>query len=107
MVGRCNIVGCEHPKTSFSTSCGTHYNEWVANQPTYKGIHTKLKLIRGPASDHECINCDKLAQDWAYIHGDVNEKYHTTNAGSRLAYSLKLSYYMPLCHKCHMNFDRN
>jgi hypothetical protein len=66
--------------------------------------HTRL----GKASLHSCKAvdvgrppCDKPAREWALLHGvpSVPDK--------RGAYSKDPSHYIPLCTKCHRNYDGN
>jgi len=58
--------------------------------PEYKRIHRELSLYRGPASDHNCIDCKKDASQWSYNHGSD---------------PLILENYFPRCEPCHRKYD--
>ena len=72
----------------------------------YSTMHNRVRQVRGPASEHPCIdNCGKSADAWSYDHADpfeVSEDRH----GLALTYSLSTAHYQPRCNSCHTFFDR-
>lgn len=71
---------------------------------TYHAVHLRLRRVRGPASEYDCI-CGKKAQSWSYDGTDLNEKVEFKD-GRNMAYSEDLSRYQPLCRSCHVRRDR-
>ena len=77
---------------------------WAGDDVGYGGVHIRLRKEFGPASDYTCHHCDGPAADWAYDHGDPDER--TSPDGLR--YSIKgPRHYVPLCSRCHLRFDRD
>ena len=72
--------------------------------PTYVTAHRWIWDANGPAAEHECVQCGKTAQDWAYDGEDPLEVIaQFTHKG--LVYSLNPNHYKPMCKKCHCAFD--
>ncbi len=61
----------------------------------YRGLHTRLVVARGPASDYVCA-CGRQAREWSYDGKDPDELCQ----GS-LRFSTKLEHYLPQCRRCH------
>ena len=70
-------------------------------RPGYKAVHERLKRDKGPAAEWSCAHCSLPAANWAYVGGDPDELFE------KRAYSTNLDSYIPLCHKCHVAFDRS
>jgi len=68
---------------------------------SYEQAHLRLKTDRGRAADHPCANCDRPAQEWAYMGGCPTE---LEQRGKK--YSLDQSRYEPMCVPCHRRHDR-
>lgn len=67
----------------------------------YLGVHHRLRQLRGDAGEHACQHCKDRAYDWAYDHGDPDERQDPR----RGPYSLDPDRYLPLCRSCHKRFD--
>lgn len=79
-------------------SCGAHLR---AEDVTYGGIHQRVRVDRGFASEHRCVGCGKQAQDWSYDRADPDEL--TSEKGA--PYSAHVEHYQPRCKSCHRLFD--
>jgi hypothetical protein len=111
----CTVEECSKPYKARGL-CHSHYAALLAHgdplvnhrpdygrSESYKVAHDRVKVERGSASEHDCYRCSKPAKDWAYDHPD--ERYGSVE-GRRLAYSLDIDHYVPLCARCHVRFDR-
>lgn len=83
------------------------------HEPTYSGVHERLRRTRGKASSHPCVDCGEPASQWSCCPcvddlrwvlrpcGWVSEP-----SGRRwVSYSVDLSDYDPRCSKCHRSLD--
>jgi hypothetical protein len=68
----------------------------------YGTVHRHLTEVWGRAAEHACAHCGGRAQQWAYTHTDPHE---LTDRRNKLAYSLDLKQYIPLCCPCHFRMD--
>ena len=124
MTGRlCSLDGCDRPNSA-RRLCRTHYERWrktgdpgVATIPAYVGgaqhpqwrgeevgyvgVHRRLVVGRGPASEHLC-RCGAPASEWAYDHGDPDER---VDPRIGRPYSTDPDRYEPLCLPCHRTLD--
>lgn len=73
-----------------------------AEAVTYTQAHLRLKVDRGRAAEHTCIQCSEPAHEWAYMGGCPDELTHTNG----VKYSLDQSRYEPMCMPCHRRHDR-
>lgn len=72
----------------------------------YAAAHRRVKVLRGSASMHMCVDCGSQADDWSYSNADPEALTNTEgrrNAG--LPYSLDPDHYSPRCKACHKIFD--
>lgn len=114
MSGRlCTIPDCE--KREFARGwCTTHWRRWsrhgdplayvgtpMSDHPGYWAVHKRLRAERGPASDHDCVDCGGGARDWSYDGTDPDPLLDS----ARHPYSADLSHYEPRCRACHMRQD--
>jgi hypothetical protein len=61
------------------------------NEPSYRTRHARVATARGRAKTHLCAGCcGRAAAQWAQIHGTDGKD--TAN-------------YVPLCRKCHIEYD--
>lgn len=117
---KCSVSGCQRDSTSRGM-CGMHYlrvlrhgtlsvvpkagpgsPRWVERGAlTYDAAHDRVKRSRGPASIHECTNCGKGADDWAYQHSATEPL--TDDLGR--PYSDNTNDYAAMCRSCHRAFD--
>lgn len=121
----CTIEGCKtEAKRAKRTLCHKHYSRIKRHgssdivlprprprghdNPNYKGdaitvkaAHMRVRAERGPASDHQCIDCAGQAAHWSYDHQDPNEQLSEKHG----PYSAKTEHYHPRCVPCHKRFD--
>ena len=79
---------------------------WRGDDASYRAIHHRLRVERGPASDYLCVDCGRQADDWSYCGGSDREKASTSPHHNGRKYSPDLSTYSPRCRTCHLEFDR-
>lgn len=114
--GACSVTDCGRIEYA-RTWCRMHYKRvlkhgdlaerkrrWSGDAVTYSGMHRRVASRRGPARDHDCINCGNPAQEWAYDHQDPKERRGTSN-GQEVYFSLDPAHYEPRCVPCHRAFD--
>jgi hypothetical protein len=65
----------------------------------YLGVHYRLRVKYGPATDHLC-SCGDQALQWAYQHTGDPEL-----TDLRGPYSENLNDYKPMCRSCHAVLD--
>lgn len=116
----CLHESCDRPSRS-AGYCGTHYKQFRESGWTwdiwsrgngirkgtkrkelvgYEGMHERVKVKRGKASEHPCFWCGGSAKHWAYLHNDPDEV--VTKSGPM---SLNVDNYEPACVSCHRLFD--
>jgi RNA polymerase-binding transcription factor DksA len=69
---------------------------------TYQAVHSRMKRERPPVESFACVGCGKRAKEWAYDHGDPDERI--SNRGP-YTYSFDPARYQPMCRTCHRKFD--
>ena len=72
-----------------------HYND----QPTYSGMHQRLRSLKGDASEHTCVDCGSSAEEWSYDGLD------TDSLTDGCKYSLDPDHYEARCKSCHRKHD--
>lgn len=83
------LGGCRNP----------NYN---GTEISYAGAHARPKSLWGSASQYECVDCGKSAQQWAYDGTDPSHKLDIHKSGNSLVwFSVWPEFYMPLCVRCH------
>lgn len=77
------------------------------HQPvSHQLVHIGLVSIRGRASQHRCVDCGRVAQDWSYDYSCPNEIVRRRpNTGVDQRFSLDPAHYDPRCRSCHVAFD--
>ena len=83
---------------------------WSGDQASSSAVHLRLKSNRGPASQHQCVDCGGQARHWSYS-GRVSESTRygqpgSTRHDSSLTYSVDMNDYDPRCVRCHSAHDR-
>lgn len=73
-----------------------------ARNATYRGVHRRLRMLRGAANGHLCADCSKPAKEWAYDHSDPNA---ATCPRTGMLYSPDIAHYSPRCRSCHEALD--
>lgn len=75
---------------------------------SYKTAHARVRAERGPASDYYCNDCEERASEWAYGGSSPDQQigFVSTSSGRAWrAWSPVPSDYLPLCRRCHHEFD--
>lgn len=83
---------------------GDRNANWTGDAATYSAVHQRVKKVRGAASEHRC-KCDATARQWAYQHGDPNERIGPMHNGELAPYSTNIQAYEPMCVPCHKKYD--
>lgn len=107
--GRTKSCGCLHKEISRARMLEVGPLGAAARRkpvPAYLGAHHRVRRQRGSAGLLPCQHCGGAAKDWAYDHSDP-APHHEVIRGVRLAYSLDLNRYIPLCRPCHSKFDES
>jgi hypothetical protein len=107
--GHEQIVWLSSITSGRSTSCGdtAHHpesrrgNRTRKPEPSYGAVHRRLRVDKGPASAHCCVDCGAPASDWSYDGQDPDERIGTSWFGKPIAYSLTQTHYQPRCRSCH------
>ena len=53
--------------------------------------HADVRLARGRAAEHQCVDCEKQALDWSQVHDTDGTNPH--------------EHYQPRCRSCHKKYD--
>lgn len=83
---------------------GPEHPSWKHDLIGYVGAHARVRRARGKASQHVCVSCGTVADDWAYDHADPDQQWDDYY-GTPLAYSADVGHYQPMCRSCHRKFD--
>jgi hypothetical protein len=70
----------------------------------YGVVHYLLRKARGSASEHDCVACDRQADQWAYDHADAFERVDPHSVPP-MVFSLNFDHYQPMCRFCHKALD--
>jgi len=81
-----DMVGSINLKTR-----GKKHHFWKGEKAAYSSIHDWIRAKKGNANEYKCLHCDKQAKDWANVD-------HLC--------SRNLEDYLPLCRKCHIEYDK-
>lgn len=77
---------------------------------SYMAAHLRIHYWRGRASIHRC-HCGAQADQWAYRHDSQHERSAIVpeRDGSKVEvlYSPDPMDYVPMCHGCHVSFDKS
>lgn len=112
----CSQPDCELPHYS-KDLCNRHYQalqrygdpalwhgpRWRGDEIGYLSAHYRVYAARGKASSYPCASCGEPAANWAYDHGDPDER---RGGPKNLPYSPDPGRYRPLCCSCHVKADR-
>jgi len=72
---------------------------------SYRGVHKRLRRLRGRAAEHACVGCQGQAQEWSYDHTDLDE-VRVLHRGRVVALSANVMEYSPRCAACHRFYDQ-
>ena len=75
---------------------------------SYEAAHNRVRRIRGKASDLDCVNGNHKAEEWALskdAKGVILGKPKGLTETPR-TYSILPNDYIPMCRKCHWEYDR-
>lgn len=118
--GPCAILDCTKPATKRGW-CQAHYQRWrihgdplhsgplrpkspSGDVPRYASVHHNLRLVRGRASEHACVDCGSPAAQWSYREGEASQCIVEVDGWVR-RYSVDPDDYDPRCAPCHRTFD--
>jgi len=64
-----------------------------SNNPRYafNRLHDDIRVARGRAAEHDCVDCGKKALDWSQVHGTDGSDLH--------------KHFDPRCRSCHKKYD--
>ena len=86
---------------------------WPESPCGYLAAHRRVESVYGLAKTHQCATegCDSRASSWSYNYQDPDEysglRFDGRSGSNRvMRWSGDPSFYSPLCHSCHTNFDR-
>lgn len=87
--------------------CGESNGRWTGERASYFAVHLRLKHFRGSADCYDCVGCGAGARQWAYDQRDAEARIEldAPSGAESLVYSVKLSHYIPLCLRCHLDLD--
>lgn len=71
--------------------------------PTYHGMHCRIKATNGSASNYTCVRCQGTAHDWSYNPGCAGE---VVDPKTGFPYCYHVEHYEALCRSCHRAKDR-
>jgi hypothetical protein len=71
----------------------------------YNTAHRWLRLDRGHASTHRCVDCGERARDWSYAYERATQRHFDASCQPSAPYSLNPNDYDPRCKRCHANYD--
>lgn len=124
----CSVVDCDKPHVGRGY-CGMHYvrvrkygnvdevhiatgprpqargpvsGNWKGDGCGYDGMHDRVKVRRGLASNYTCEYCPARAEEWSYDHADPDERIDGRRG---IPFSLDIDRYLPLCVPCHRRLD--
>ena len=69
--------------------------------PGYSGAHQRIRSVRGNAFQYKCVECGRMAEQWAFIHERASIVIHSEQG----PYSPNVDDYQPMCVPCHKAFD--
>lgn len=81
---------------------GHEHHSFKGEDIRYGAAHERVRVERGPAKAHDCIDCGKRAAHWSYNHSDPNE---LRDLELNLPFSADPEHYSPRCVPCHKAFD--
>lgn len=108
--GRTSTPVASNVRSGRTTSCG-HHGKGDHTGPreapkTYTAIHHTLKRYHGKATNYQCADCPKSAQEWSYVGNSPFEQVGIDSSQrSYLAWSPYMRDYTPRCIPCHRKHD--
>ncbi|MEG3615574.1 hypothetical protein [Isoptericola haloaureus] len=97
-----------HLKAGESTQCRQCSGLWVRlpdDAVTYDAMHQRLRKELGSASEHECYDCGRPAQQWSYAYYSGDRERLELRNGCLLRYSIDPDDYYARCVACHIKYD--
>ena len=73
---------------------------WTGDEASYQAMHQRVRIKRGRASSHACVDCGSAAKHWSYDRTDTDERQSIEGP-----YSVDVEHYDPRCVPCHKKFD--
>lgn len=110
--GYCSMHARRHrkhgdPSVVLSKPRGPANCRWQGDNIGYTAAHDRLRVRRGSATKHRCVDCGGRAREWSYSGRAANEQHERTASGALIAYSTDITDYDPRCTRCHRIHDGN
>jgi hypothetical protein len=112
--GTVKEVSGKHLRQGRVVSCGCYNRELVTatlvahnfkgDEVTYYTAHDRVKVSRGAACEHSCVDCGERAQDWS-LRRDAAKLTFGSAGRYTLAFSPDPQEYDPRCKPCHGKYD--
>lgn len=108
------IVDGPDLRTGNTKSCGCLNRDRASETKSkerlnYSGTHARLRRNRGPASTHQCNDCDRTATQWSYVGGCPEEATGTNGSHITVMGYCPVVHdacYVPRCGYCHKKYDK-
>lgn len=100
--------------TQLTQSCGCITRENIAalgrasrkgDVIKYRSAHISVRLARGSAKTHMCVDCQGPADEWSLRKDAPVTHIGPNDRGRLLRYSVDVNDYDPRCKQCHMQYD--
>jgi hypothetical protein len=112
--GTLSVKFAKYLRNGMTTTCGDrqlHPRRRLLENPTYEGMHYRVRSWKGKASSWNCTDCNGPADEWSYDHMDSDQRWERVTDGKGNAYevpfSVDIDHYQPRCRSCHYWFDRD
>lgn len=102
--GNTKSCGCLLHEMPGTLPAGANPN-WKGDEVEYAGAHSRVRRLRGRASEHACIDCGDQARDWSYVGGCPRERISKSFSNRGHPYSPDPDKYVPRCKLCHNRLD--
>lgn len=109
------VVRGESLHAGLTQSCGCLRRERLAAgfkprdpNPSYLAVHKRIARERGPAIEHDCVDCGEQAAHWSYDGQDPDERVGPVAVRGRtyqVTFSVNHHHYAPRCAGCHKKHD--
>lgn len=109
---RCQSEDCNRLDIGRHGLCAWHYATrpvitaavsdtwWGGTNVSYNSVHARVRVTRGKAHTHCCIDCGDPAKHWSYDYNDPDERVEN---GAPFGFATEC--YSPRCVPCHAMFD--
>jgi hypothetical protein len=100
--------------------CKKHYSNWYyynaelaerghsinkKEDPGYEAAHWRVRIAKGRAANHLCVDCGGPATDWSLKHDASEKRVQSSGRMEGATYSLDADDYEARCQCCHKRYD--